>query len=102
MGPFSFSAGLIAISRRRLQWGGQTLGIAGEQTICTGDLTAYCGDPAATIDLVRASGIAVVMGNCDAQLALGADDCGCGFTPRQCLSAVVFELVFLCQRPGRR
>src|SRR5262249_9210934 len=57
------------------------LGIAREQTICTGDLTAYCGDPAATIDLIRTSGIAVVMGNCDEQLALGADDCGCGFTP---------------------
>jgi len=41
----------------------------------------YSGDLAATIDLVRASGIAVVMGNCDEQLALGADDCGCGFTP---------------------
>jgi predicted phosphodiesterase len=57
------------------------LGIAREQTICTGDLTAYCGDPAATIDLIRASGIAVVMGNCDEQLALGAGDCACGFTP---------------------
>src|SRR5215510_13587256 len=75
-GPYSnlaATAAVLADAKR--------LGIAREQTICTGDLTAYCGDPAATIDLMRESGIAVVMGNCDEQLALGADDCGCGFTP---------------------
>ena len=56
------------------------LSIAPEYTICTGDLTAYCGDPVATIDLVRDAGIPVVMGNCDEQLGGGASDCGCGFT----------------------
>ena len=56
------------------------LSIAPEYTICTGDLTAYCGDPVATIDLVRDAGIPVVMGNCDEQLGRGASDCGCGFT----------------------
>ncbi|HXF55156.1 MAG TPA: radical SAM protein [Hyphomicrobiaceae bacterium] len=55
------------------------LGIPAARIICTGDLAAYCADPAATIELVRASGIRVVMGNCDEQLALGADDCACGF-----------------------
>jgi len=55
------------------------LGIPASRIICTGDLIAYCGDPAATIDLVRTAGIHVVMGNCDEQLAQGADDCGCGF-----------------------
>ena len=55
------------------------LGIPPRRIVCTGDLVAYCGDPAATIDLVRRSGIHVVMGNCDEQLALGADDCACGF-----------------------
>jgi len=75
-GPYSNLAATAAVLAEA-----KRLGIAREQTICTGDLTAYCGDPAATIDLIRASGIAVVMGNCDEQLALGADDCGCGFTP---------------------
>lgn len=55
------------------------LGIPAARTICTGDLVAYCGDPAATIDLVRRAGIHVVMGNCDEQLAQDAQDCGCGF-----------------------
>jgi len=57
------------------------LGVPAARTICTGDLAAYCADPAATIELVRASGIHVVRGNCDEQLALGADDCACGFSP---------------------
>ncbi len=47
--------------------------------ICTGDVVAYCADPQATVDLVRASGIQVVMGNCEESLAAAADDCGCGF-----------------------
>jgi predicted phosphodiesterase len=75
-GPYSNLAATTAVLAEA-----ERLGIAREHTICTGDLTAYCGDPAATIDLIHASGIAVVMGNCDEQLALGADDCGCGFTP---------------------
>jgi uncharacterized radical SAM superfamily Fe-S cluster-containing enzyme len=54
-------------------------GIPTAHVICTGDLVAYCGDPAATIDLVRRTGIHVVMGNCDEQLAQDAQDCGCGF-----------------------
>src|SRR5262249_46662168 len=53
------------------------LGIPSSRVICTGDLVAYCGDPAAAIELVRAAGIHVVMGNCDEQLAVGAKDCGC-------------------------
>ena len=55
------------------------LGIPPARIICTGDLAAYCGEPSATIELVRASGIHVVMGNCDEQLGAGAADCACGF-----------------------
>ncbi len=55
------------------------LGIPSSRVICTGDLVAYCGDPAATIDLVRRAGIHVVMGNCDEQLGASRADCGCGF-----------------------
>ncbi len=57
----------------------ERLGIPPSRIICTGDLVAYCGDPVATIALVRRSGIHVVMGNCDEQLAQGAPDCGCGY-----------------------
>lgn len=47
--------------------------------VCTGDVVAYCADAAATTDLVMRSGIAVLAGNCEEQLAVAADDCGCGF-----------------------
>ncbi len=53
--------------------------IAADHVICTGDVVAYCGAPAATVAAVRASGCAVVAGNCEIQLAQDADDCGCGF-----------------------
>ena len=54
-------------------------GVAGKQLICTGDVVAYCGDPVATIAALRARGAVIVAGNCEKQLATGADDCGCGF-----------------------
>ncbi len=55
------------------------LGIPPERTICTGDVVAYGADPAATVDLVRAAGFHVVMGNCEESLGERAQDCGCGF-----------------------
>ena len=55
------------------------LGIPPARIVCTGDVIAYCGDPVATIERVRAAGIHVVMGNCDEQLGAGGEDCGCGF-----------------------
>ena len=57
----------------------ERLGIAPAQVICNGDLVAYCGDPQATVDLIRDWGISVVQGNCEQSLAENADDCGCGF-----------------------
>ncbi len=57
----------------------EALGISPDHVICTGDLVAYCGEPEATIDFVFASGIRIVMGNCDEQLGNNAEDCGCGF-----------------------
>ncbi len=57
----------------------ERLGIPPERTICTGDVVAYCADPRATVDALRAAGIPVVMGNVEESLATGADDCGCGF-----------------------
>jgi predicted phosphodiesterase len=55
------------------------LEIPPDRIICTGDVVAYCADPAATVDLVRNTGCHVVMGNCEESLAAGAADCGCGF-----------------------
>jgi predicted phosphodiesterase len=57
------------------------LRIPPDRIICTGDVVAYCGDPAATVREVRAWGCHVVMGNCEESLGWDADDCGCGFNP---------------------
>lgn len=54
-------------------------GIPPARVICTGDVVAYGADAAACTDLVIASGIHVLMGNCEENLAAGALDCGCGF-----------------------
>lgn len=53
--------------------------IAPERMICTGDVVAYCAEPAETVALIRAAGCAVLAGNCERQLAQNAMDCGCGF-----------------------
>lgn len=52
-----------------------------ERIICTGDVVAYAADAQATVNLVRRSGIRVVMGNCEESFATNAADCGCGFAP---------------------
>jgi predicted phosphodiesterase len=73
-GPYSnlhATRALLAEARR--------LGIPPGRTLCTGDVVAYCADAAATLDLVMASGIRTVMGNCEQSLAAGRGDCGCGF-----------------------
>ena len=55
------------------------LGVSPDRAICTGDVVAYGADPEATVDLIRDWGCHVIAGNCEEQLAAGADDCGCGF-----------------------
>ncbi len=75
-GPYSnlqATRALLAEARR--------LGIPPSHIICTGDVVAYGADPAATVSMIRESGITVVAGNCEEQLAEGAGDCGCGFAP---------------------
>jgi predicted phosphodiesterase len=52
---------------------------AGRQMICTGDVVAYCGQPFEAVEAIRATKCHVVAGNCEQQLAAGAEDCGCGF-----------------------
>lgn len=53
--------------------------IPARRVVCTGDVVAYCADATATTELVMRSGIAVLAGNCEEQLAAAAEDCGCGF-----------------------
>lgn len=55
-------------------------GIPSGRTICTGDIVAYCGDPQATVALLREAGVPVVMGNVEEALAGDTGDCGCGFS----------------------
>lgn len=51
----------------------------GTTLLCTGDVVAYCAEPAQTIARLRSAGAYVIAGNCEKQLAAGAMDCGCGF-----------------------
>ncbi len=54
-------------------------GIPATNMVCTGDVIGYCAEPAETVRIVRDSGCAVIAGNVERQIALAADDCGCGF-----------------------
>ena len=55
------------------------LGIGPERVICTGDVVAYCAEPEETAQLIAAWGCHVIQGNCEQQIAAGADDCACNF-----------------------
>lgn len=73
-GPYSN----LAASSAMLQQA-ETLSIPPERIICNGDVVAYGAEPEQTTELIRQSGIHVVMGNCEESLAEGQADCGCGF-----------------------
>lgn len=73
-GPYGNLAATAAMRRQA-----ERLAIPPERVICTGDLVAYCAEPAQTLDLVRDWGIHVIMGNCEEALAFNQPDCGCGF-----------------------
>jgi len=57
----------------------ERLGITPDRMIHTGDVVAYAADAQATADLIRRTGIPVIMGNCEEALGTAAEDCGCGF-----------------------
>lgn len=73
-GPYSNLQATQALFARAKE-----LGIAPERMICTGDVVAYCAQPAQTVEAIRAAGCVVLAGNCERQLARNALDCGCGF-----------------------
>lgn len=49
--------------------------------ICTGDIIAYGANGRDCIERIRDIGVLCIAGNCEEQLALAADDCGCGYAP---------------------
>lgn len=73
-GPYGNGQALDALMARA-----RALGVGADRMICTGDVVAYCGAPVACVAALRAAGCVVVAGNCEIQLAQGAQDCGCGF-----------------------
>ena len=73
-GPYSNLAATKAVLKEAAQ-----KNIPAENIICTGDVVAYCAEPQETVSLLMDNNIAVVMGNCEEQLGLGEEDCGCGF-----------------------
>lgn len=55
------------------------LGIGSGNVVCTGDIVAHFADPLATVEIMRRSGVHVLMGNCEESLGQSADDCGSEF-----------------------
>jgi len=53
--------------------------IQASNIICTGDIVAYCAQPAECIDLIKDWGIHCIRGNVELNLINQADDCGCNF-----------------------
>jgi predicted phosphodiesterase len=82
-GPYSNLAATQAMKVRA-----DELGISAANTICSGDIVAYCAEPFETLELIRNWGIHVVMGNCEESLAYNEPDCGCGFTEGSSCSAL--------------
>lgn len=55
------------------------LAIPPERIIHTGDVVAYCADPAATVELLRKARVHAIQGNVETSLSASLPDCGCGF-----------------------
>ena len=73
-GPYSNLEATRAMRQRA-----EALAIPAGNVICTGDVVAYCAAPEETARLVADWGCHVIQGNCEQQLAAGAEDCACNF-----------------------
>ena len=73
-GPYSNLQALEALLSKAREYGIET-----KHIISAGDVVAYCANGQECVDLIRDANIHVVAGNCEQQLALEADECGCGF-----------------------
>lgn len=56
------------------------LHISAQNIICTGDIIAYCAQPAETLQSFTDRGVHTIAGNVEIQLREGQDECGCDFT----------------------
>ncbi|MEZ5447886.1 MAG: metallophosphoesterase family protein [Thiolinea sp.] len=61
-------------------------------------MVAYCAEPEATVALMRAWGVPVVMGNCEEALGQDAGDCGCGFAAGSTCALLSDSWYNYCQR----
>ncbi len=57
-----------------------SLAIPCERIIHTGDVVAYCADPAVTAELLRERQVHAIQGNVEESLSASLPDCGCGFS----------------------
>lgn len=55
------------------------LAIPPQRIIHTGDVVAYCADPAATAELLRKAQVHAIGGNVEESLSASLPNCGCGF-----------------------
>ncbi len=74
-----------------------SLGYLPHEVIFTGDTVAYCGQPVATVHLIRKSGIHAIMGNCEEALVADADNCGCGFEEGTTCNALSAQWYQFCR-----
>jgi Calcineurin-like phosphoesterase superfamily domain len=51
-----------------------------DAVFCLGDLGGFGPHPDRVVPLLREAGVRVIQGNYDQAVALGRDDCGCGYT----------------------
>lgn len=58
----------------------ESVGVAPDHVICTGDVVGYCAQPEECVQLIRDWGIHSIAGNVEIQLREGQDDCGCDFS----------------------
>jgi hypothetical protein len=83
-------------------------GFSPARMVCTGDVAAYCGQPAEAVAEMRALGAlgaATIRGNCEDSLARNSSDCGCGFEQgSSCdrLSATWYAHADACLGDGER
>jgi len=92
-GPYSNIQALDAL----MQWADDA-GIPPERRICTGDVVAYGANPRACVRLVQRLGVPVVAGNCERNLAEGAEDCGCGYEKGTACAALAKDWYDYAQR----
>ena len=85
-GPYSNFEATRALRERA-----QPLSIEPSRIVCTGDIVAYCAEPAETVELIRDWGVHVIMGNCEESLAASEADCGCGFEPDSSCSVLAIN-----------